>query len=67
MSPGPPADVLLAIVVEGIATERIPLATLEDVAALYTWLTVIVPTAGPPIEPVTTPDIVQKIRQNYAR
>jgi len=35
------SDVLLAIVLEGIASERIPCATTEDLAALYRWLSYI--------------------------
>lgn len=45
---GPRADVLLAVIVEGIAHGGIPLNSMEDVAALYAWLTVIVPTLAPP-------------------
>jgi hypothetical protein len=48
---GPRSDVLLAVIIEGIATDRIPLHTVEDVAALYAWLCVIVPTLAEPPEP----------------
>jgi hypothetical protein len=42
-------DVLLAIVLEGIAAKRIPLRTEQDLAALYRWLQVITsqPLSGP--------------------
>jgi hypothetical protein len=63
---GPRSDVLLAVILEGIATDRIPLASVEDVAALYAWLTVMLPTlADPP--PMTSPVTVPKITHNYAR
>jgi len=45
---GPRSDVLLAVVVEGIAHGGIPLNSMDDVAALYAWLVAIVPTCQEP-------------------
>jgi hypothetical protein len=45
---------LLALVLEGIASDRIPLSSVDDLAALYHWLTVI---------RQVTPDVPSTVRQ----
>ena len=60
---GPRADVLLAVIVHGIATNTIPMHTLEDLAALHAWLEIMAPTltVPPPLEPVSSPVTLRKI------